>query len=100
MLANNTAVITGSNRGIGLETLKIFSKNKCTIFACSRKLDKKFLEIVKDIELKYKNEIIPINLDLENKESVKKSFDEINSYKKKSTFLLIMLVLYIINYFS
>jgi NAD(P)-dependent dehydrogenase (short-subunit alcohol dehydrogenase family) len=31
LLENKTAVITGSNKGIGLEILKNFSKNKANI---------------------------------------------------------------------
>ena len=38
LLKNKTAVITGSNRGIGKEILRLFSQNGANIFACTRDL--------------------------------------------------------------
>ena len=34
LLKNKTAIITGCNKGIGKEILKIFSENGAKIFAC------------------------------------------------------------------
>ena len=42
LLSGKTVVITGSNRGIGREILKIFSENGANIFACSRNIDDQF----------------------------------------------------------
>ncbi len=42
LLKNKTAVITGSNKGIGKEILNIFSENGADIFACARNLDDNF----------------------------------------------------------
>ena len=44
MLKNKTAIITGSNRGIGFEILKKMSENGAYIIACARKKDENFLE--------------------------------------------------------
>ena len=77
LLNNKAAVITGCNRGIGKEILKNFSKNNATIFACVRKIDDNFKDLIKDISKKYNNHIIPIELNLENIDSIKISAQNI-----------------------
>ena len=79
LLKNKTAVITGSNRGIGLKMLEIFSKNGADVVACSRNLNEDFLNQIKKLKKKFNNNIFPVKLDLKNEDSVKKAFDEINS---------------------
>jgi 3-oxoacyl-[acyl-carrier protein] reductase len=78
VLKNKTAVITGSNRGIGLKMLEIFSKNGADVVACSRNLDNNFLDQIKKLKKKFNNNIFPIKLNLDNEDSVKKAFNEIN----------------------
>ncbi len=48
LLKDKTAVITGSNRGIGLKILEIFSQNGADVIACSRNVDKNFLNKIND----------------------------------------------------
>jgi len=79
LLKNKTAVITGSNRGIGLKMLEIFSKNGADVVACSRNLNEDFLNQIKKLKKKFNNNIFPVKLDLKNEDSVKKAFYEINS---------------------
>ena len=79
LIKDKTAVITGSNRGIGLKTLEIFSENGANIIACTRKIDKNFLNKIKNLKNRFKNQIFPIELDFENEENVKKAFNEITS---------------------
>ena len=79
MLENKTAVITGCNRGIGLETLELFSQNKANIFACVRKIDSNFKEKIKLMEKKYSNKIFPIEFDLTNSEIISNAIKTINS---------------------
>ena len=52
LLKNKTAVITGSNRGIGKEILKIFSENGANIFACTRNVDDEFKLFVDQLSKK------------------------------------------------
>ena len=82
LLKNKTAIITGSNKGIGEKILETFSKNGENIIACSRIVDKKFKNQIVKIEKKYSNKIIPIKLDLQNSEEIKKSANEIISQAK------------------
>ena len=78
LLKNKTAVITGCNRGIGLEILKVFVKNDIKeVFACVREISKDFLQNIKEIAHGTKTIITPIELDLSNEESVKTAGKEI-----------------------
>ena len=77
LLANKTAVVTGANRGIGQSIIDLFSKNGANIFACSREVNDKFSQFIKLTEQKYKNKIIPLELDLSNIDSIKSAFAEI-----------------------
>ncbi len=78
LIKDKTAVITGSNRGIGFKMLEIFSENGANIIACVRNVDKELLEKIKTIQKKFNNNIFPIELNLENEDSVKKALSEIN----------------------
>ena len=72
-------MITGSNRGIGLKILEIFSQNGADVIACSRNVDKNFLNKINKLKKKFNNNIFPIKLNLENENSVKEAFSEINA---------------------
>lgn len=80
LLKNKTAVITGSNRGIGKKILEIFSSNGANSFACVRKIDENFLKEISIFENKYNIKITPIELDLEvidkTKNAAKKILDQ------------------------
>ena len=71
LLKNKSAVITGCNRGIGKKILEVFSSNGADIFACVRKIDKKFKSEIKELVEKFDNNITPIELDLENIDKTK-----------------------------
>jgi len=79
LLKDKTAVITGSNRGIGLKILEIFSQNGADVIACSRNVDKNFLNKINELKKKFNNNIFPIKLNLESEDSVKEAFSEINA---------------------
>jgi len=79
LLKDKTAVITGSNRGIGKEILETFSSNGANIFACSRQTDDKFIELIESYKKKYNNQIYPIKLDLDDQEDVKEASKKILS---------------------
>ena len=60
MFKNKKVIITGANRGIGKSILKKFSKNRATIFSCTRKKDKDFIDYCKALESQNKCKIINI----------------------------------------
>ena len=77
LLKHKTSIITGCNRGIGSEILKIFSKNGSNIFACCRKSDVKFLEDCKSLSDKFEINIFPVFFDLSNREEIKNAANQI-----------------------
>ena len=87
-LKNKYAVITGCNKGIGKETIRVFSENGSNIFACVRKIDKIFIAYIKSLEKKYKNKIYAIELDFSNKDLVKSAANKILKYNKNITILV------------
>jgi len=81
LLDNKTAVLTGSNRGIGKKILEVFSMNGAKVFACVRENNDSFKSHVDQLEKKTKNQIITIKLDLSNEEEIKNAANEIVSLK-------------------
>ena len=81
LLDNKTAVLTGSNRGIGKKILEVFSMNGAKVFACVRENNDSFKSHVDQLEKKTKNQIITIKLDLSNEEEIKNAANEIVSSK-------------------
>ena len=73
LLDNKTAVITGCNRGIGKKILETFSENKANIFACVRKVDDDFKDLIEGLSKKNKNKIFPIEVNFEDIDDVKNS---------------------------
>ncbi len=77
LLQNKNVVVTGCNKGIGKKILDVFSENKATIFACVRNIDKEFKSYCQDLEKKYGNKILPIELDLNNSDQIKEAANKI-----------------------
>lgn len=77
MLSNKNIVITGTQQGIGFETMKIAVSLGATVFAC-------YLDEKDDFMLLAEKEsnIIPIHLDLSDNNSIKNAVKEIRSHKK------------------
>ena len=82
-LKDKIAVLTGCNKGIGKEILKLFSENKAKVYACVRKIDDGFLQDIKALEKKNHNKIIPIKFDLNNEIEVKNAANQIIKSEKK-----------------
>jgi 3-oxoacyl-[acyl-carrier protein] reductase len=82
LLKNKTVVLTGANRGIGKSILETFSSNGADIFACARSIDENFLNLIERLKKSYKNDIIPIQIDLLQEENIKEAGKKILDYKK------------------
>ena len=81
-LINKTALITGSNRGIGFSILENFAKNGCNIYAHSRKVDTEFIDKTRLFEKKYNIKITHIYFDLTNSSEIRTSISEIIKMKE------------------
>ena len=88
LLSSKTSIITGCNKGIGKSILEEFSKNGANIFACTKVLNKEFHSLTSEIEKKYNNKIIPIEINLTDEESVKEGAKKILSYDTKIDILI------------
>ncbi len=85
---NKTALITGSNRGIGKELVRTFAEAGYDIWACARKADKQFEEDINKLEKKYAVKITPVYFDLSQAEEVKKGVKEILNEKRNVDVLI------------
>ena len=88
LLSSKTSIITGCNKGIGKSILEEFSKNGANIFACTKILNTEFHSLTSEIEKKYNNKIIPIEINLTDEESVKEGAKKILSYDVKIDILI------------
>ena len=88
LLKHKTSIITGCNRGIGLEVLKIFAENGSDIFACYRKLNDKIKKDCKDLSNKFNTNIHPVAFDLEDSDQIKLATEEILKKSEKINILV------------
>ena len=77
ILKNKTALITGSNRGIGLATLIKLSENGADIIACAREKNTEFEKKISEISKNNKNTITPIYFDLNKEEEIEMGLKKI-----------------------
>ena len=84
LLDNKTAVLTGSNRGIGKKILEVFSMNGAKVFACVREINDSFKFQVDQVEKKTKNQIIIIKLDLGSEVEIKNAANEKNGRYRRN----------------
>jgi 3-oxoacyl-[acyl-carrier protein] reductase len=80
-LKNKTALITGSNRGIGLSILENFAQQGCDIVAHSRQSCDEFLGVAKEISEKHNVEITHVYFDLEDTISMRSEL--LSVFKRK-----------------
>jgi len=63
---NNTALITGSNRGIGFSIMESLAMQGCDILAHARKNNDDFEKRIQNLSSKYKVSIKPVYFDLQD----------------------------------
>lgn len=76
-LNGKTAIITGCNRGIGLEILRLFAKEGANIYACIREPKEAFEKEIKEIENQQGVVIEPVYFDLSSEEQIKEGIASI-----------------------
>ena len=82
MLNNKTAVVTGSNRGIGKEIVVQYAKNGADVFAIARKKTEEFDLFCAETADRNGVNIIPVYMDLNNQDEIKTGAKEILSHRK------------------
>ena len=82
LLKDKVSVVTGCNRGIGKEIVKVFAENGASIWACVRKESKTFIEYINDLEQIYSVSINPIYFELGDEEQIKDGVKKIKQSKQ------------------
>ena len=88
LLKDKNAVITGCNRGIGKEIVRVFAENGADIWACVRKESQSFTKYISNLEQKHVVRINPVYFDLENEEHIKACVKTIKLSKKPVNILV------------
>lgn len=88
MLTGKTAVITGSNRGIGLAAVEVFAKQGAVIWACARTQSDEFEEKIKEISNKNAATITPVYFDITEEAAVKAAVKRIGKESKSIDILV------------
>ena len=88
LLENKNAVITGCNRGIGKEIVKVFAENGANIWACVRKENVTFTEYINDLEQKHSVRISPVYFDLIDEKQIKAGVQTIKEVKENIDILI------------
>jgi len=82
LLKGKTAVLTGSNRGIGKAILEVFAKNGLNIWACTRKQESEFSDYIAKLADETSVNIRQVYFDLADLEQVKEGAKTIMSAKQ------------------
>lgn len=68
MHTGKTVVITGANRGIGMEVVKTFAKEHACLWVCARQYNEDFENLMEQLSCDYSTKIRTAYFDLENEE--------------------------------
>lgn len=82
-LKGKTALITGSNRGIGRAVMELFMQEGANIIACTRKDTADLQSLYEQLEKKYGVSIWPLSFDLSDDESIKAAMKKLYAWKIK-----------------
>lgn len=88
LLEGKTAIVTGSNRGIGREILEKFAENGANVFACARKHTEQTEQDFAGLQERYGVEIIPVYFDFEDRQMIRQAVQEIKAHKKRIDILV------------
>jgi 3-oxoacyl-[acyl-carrier protein] reductase len=69
-LDGKTAMITGSNRGIGRAIMELFMQEKCNIVACTRNSSNELISYYDECRKKYEVNIYPLYFDLSDEQAI------------------------------
>ncbi len=88
LLEGKTAIVTGSNRGIGRAILEKFAENGANVFACARTRTEEFEKDTNELSARYGVDIMPVYFDFSDSEAMKKAVQEIRGKGRKVDILV------------
>lgn len=88
ILEGKNAVITGTNRGIGLAVLQRFAQEGCNIWACCRKENPEWIDKINALAIENRVWIEPIYFEMTDSESMKAAVMQIRKKKEKIDILV------------
>lgn len=88
LLKGKTAVITGSNKGIGKVILELFAENGANVIACARKETPEFVNTLELLKRKFNVSITPVYFDLDDSAQIKSAVTSMISLKSKIDILV------------
>jgi len=88
LLVGETAVVTGSNRGIGKLIVETFAANGASVWACARKETPEFVAFLTEISAKYSVQTRALYFDLTDELSIKESLKTLLTEKVKVDILV------------
>ncbi len=71
MLKGRTALITGTNRGIGKALLETFAVNRANVIAHARKETNGFIQLLNDLSSRYNVKITPVYFEMTDTETIR-----------------------------
>ncbi len=88
LLKDKTAIITGSNKGIGKVILELFAKNGANVFACARRETPEFVDNLELLKNKFNISITPVYFDFEDPAQIKSAVTSIVCSKSRIDILV------------
>ena len=88
MLDGRVAIITGTNRGIGLATVKAFAREHAIIWACAREETEQFKNEIRQIARDTQSNIFPLFFDVNDSNAMKSAIKEVGKESKRIDILV------------
>lgn len=82
LLQSKSAVVTGSNRGIGKAIVEAFARNGADVWACARQPDDSFEAFVGELGAETGRAVTPVYFDLGDPDAIKQGAKQITAEKK------------------
>ncbi len=81
LLEGQTAVVTGSARGMGHRIVEVFAEHGANVFACARKQTEEHDAFAKELSERYSVSVIPVYFELTDRQQMKAAVKSIMSAK-------------------
>lgn len=88
LLKDKLAIVTGSNRGIGLEILRLFAAQGAHVVACARRPSDAFTTCCQELADQHGTEVIPLYFDLGQSDDIKTALHQLTAMRRPVDLLI------------